>query len=360
MNDKTKKLSTLAKRYISFMLAVLCVVTLNVSVAHAASIPTITSVTAKTADSIKIKWKKYSGATGYIVYQKKEDGKYKKVKTIKNAKTTSYTSTDLDSATKYSYKIKAYTVKKVKNKTKTTYTDASKAKSAYTKLDTTKITAIAGITANSIKIKWKLVDDADGYLVYKKTRDGYEKVVNVKSGTKSTYTIKKLPDGKKQGFAVRAYKKVGSKYIYGDLSAVKYSFPAMPVPLNELHCIEQGYECGYTDSSIQDSFGNYYNGYITFSGSPYKGTMVYNLNHEYTKLSFDIIGKHYIHSDLNATIDVYLDDILIYSLPAYTKTTGKVHVELDVENGEVLKIVAYDSTYSWGESVCLVNAQVSK
>lgn len=363
MNNERNKPIAFLKRSLAFAMAVLFAFSLNLTVAFAASVPTITYAKSKTSDSITIKWKKYSGATGYVIYQKEEDGKYRKIKTISSAKTTSYTSKGLDSATKYSYKIKAYTIKKLKNnKKKTTYTDASKAVSAYTKLDTTKITAIAGVTSNSIKIKWKLVDEADGYLVYKKTRDGYEKVVNVKSGTKSTYTIKKLPEGKKQGFAVRAYKKVGSKYIYGDLSAVKYSFPAMPVPLNELYCIDTSYQSGYVNAPMTDSFGNTYSSYFKFVDRNEFGYIMYNLNNEYSTLSFDIVTQNY-HSDYvpDSTIEVYLDDVLIYKRNEIRLTTGKIHVDLDVENGEVLKIVAYNNTRFTGErSLDIVNAKVMK
>lgn len=356
------------KRIFAFSMALLCIITMNATLVFAASIPTITYIKAKTSSSISIKWKKYSGATGYIIYQKKEDGKYKKLKTINNVKTTSYTSNNLDSATKYSYKIKAYTVKKLKNKkTKTTYTDASKAVSAYTKLDTTKITAIAGITSTSIKIKWKLVDDADGYQIYKKTKDGYEKVTTVKSGSKSTYTIKKLPEGKKQGFAVRAYKKVGNnKYIYGALSEVKYSFPAMPVPLNELFLIDSAYY-EYKSGSFTDAFGNNYAGVHYFeqvfqSLNGREPHATYNLNADYSEFSGSIVAAPYTNMNKSYYIHIYADDVLVHSVSGYRKTTGKIDFCLDVTNIEIISICVGQET-GGGDTNCdigIVNAQLTK
>jgi len=75
----------------------------------------LTSVTAVSSKTIKIKWKKVSGAKGYVIYQKKSSGSYKKIKTITSGKTTSYTKKKLSNRTKYSYKIRAY--KKVNGKT---------------------------------------------------------------------------------------------------------------------------------------------------------------------------------------------------------------------------------------------------
>ncbi len=56
-----------------------------------------------------IKWKKASGASGYQIYMStSKNGKYKKVKTIKNAKTVSYTKKSLKNGQKYYFKVRAY------------------------------------------------------------------------------------------------------------------------------------------------------------------------------------------------------------------------------------------------------------
>lgn len=60
---------------------------------------------------VKVKWKKISGVSGYVIYRstKKSSG-YKKIKTIKKASTTSYTNKKLSRKKKYYYKVRAYKV----------------------------------------------------------------------------------------------------------------------------------------------------------------------------------------------------------------------------------------------------------
>ena len=62
-----------------------------------------------TRTSIKLKWKKSSGATGYYVYvATSKNGKYKKVATLKGCSKTAYTYKKLKSRKKYYFKIVAY------------------------------------------------------------------------------------------------------------------------------------------------------------------------------------------------------------------------------------------------------------
>lgn len=347
------------KKAFLLFLAVFLAFSANMNIVFAAEkLPEITSVTAKSASSITIKWKKYTGAKGYIIYQKKENGKYSAIKTINDKNTTTYTQKGLASATKYSYKIKSF---KIANNGKKIYSNASKSEYTYTKPSTPTITSIKGKTSTSIRLKWKQINKADGYAIYKKTSSGFERIATIKSGDTTQYTVLNLKKEKKYGFAVRAYKKVKSKNIYSNFSEIKYSFPAMPVKLSDLHCIDVSYNSGYFDQSIQDSFGNYYNGYIAlYHTTGNGGYIIYNLDKKYTRLSFDIIAKNgSLSGSDSADIEVYLDGKLIYSKCGYNNTTGKIHVNLDVENGEQLKFVARSNMYSYCTTAWIVNAKVS-
>ncbi|MCB6994532.1 hypothetical protein LI177_13680 [bacterium 210820-DFI.6.37] len=65
--------------------------------------------------SIKNTWKKVKGAKGYEVYRAtKAKGKYKKVKTIKNGKTVTWTNKKLKEGKNYFYKVRAYKLVKGK------------------------------------------------------------------------------------------------------------------------------------------------------------------------------------------------------------------------------------------------------
>ncbi len=59
--------------------------------------------------SVTLKWKKSSDATGYEIYRAtKKNGKYEKIKTIKNKKTVKYTNKKLKKGKRYYYKVRSY------------------------------------------------------------------------------------------------------------------------------------------------------------------------------------------------------------------------------------------------------------
>lgn len=62
---------------------------------------------ALSAKKIKLDWTRAEGANGYEIYRNTA-GKWKKIKTIKNKKTLSFTDTDVKKGKTYRYKIRAY------------------------------------------------------------------------------------------------------------------------------------------------------------------------------------------------------------------------------------------------------------
>jgi len=85
------------------------------SAAAKPSAAAFTSVKKTAAHAITLKWKKISGASGYVIYRADgKNGSYKKVKTITRGSTLSYKNGSLKKGTYY-YKIRAYrTVNKKK------------------------------------------------------------------------------------------------------------------------------------------------------------------------------------------------------------------------------------------------------
>ena len=68
----------------------------------------------------------------------------------------------------------------------------------------------------NIKVNWEKVKDAKGYRIYKKDSNGnYKKVADVASD-KTSYTDKSGSIGSKYTYTVRAYKKSGDQYVWGD------------------------------------------------------------------------------------------------------------------------------------------------
>lgn len=121
----------LKKRVVSLLMVAILAFSLSSVSVSAATIkkPTVKSVKAKSTNSIVVKWGKVSGAKGYFVYQKQGNKSFKKVATITSGSKTSYTAKKLKANTKYSYKLKSYTVKNGKK----VYSSYSNVKSAYTK-----------------------------------------------------------------------------------------------------------------------------------------------------------------------------------------------------------------------------------
>ena len=171
-----------------------------------------TSVSAtQSTDSIKLTWKKVTGATGYRVYQyNSSTGKYKTLKILTG---TSYTVKNLKAGTTYKFAVKAYS----KADGETLWASSYKTITTATKPATPTLKATAG--SKQATISWKKVTGATGYVVYMQDEFGdYEKIGTTKN---TSYTRKKLTKGEIYYFRVRAYKTVDGKNIYGGYKTVK-------------------------------------------------------------------------------------------------------------------------------------------
>lgn len=157
-----------------------------------------------TTDTIKLTWKKVTGADGYRLYQyNSKTGKYKTLKTLTG---TSYTVKNLKAGTSYKFAVKAYT----KDGDETLWAASSKTITTATKPATPTVKVTAG--TGKATLSWSKVSGATGYVVYMEDEFGdFEKVGSTK---KTSYTKKSLKKGKTYKFRVKAYKKVSGKYIY--------------------------------------------------------------------------------------------------------------------------------------------------
>lgn len=172
------------------------------------------SVKSVKTTSATLKWKKVSGASGYMIYRKNSStGKSKLVKTV-SSKTVSYKATKLKSATKYTYTIYAY---KLSGKTK--IKGSGTAYTFVTKPGAVKKTKAVSKKAKTCVVSWKKTKGADGYEVYMATskKGKYKKIGQTK---KVTLTKKKLKKGKTCYFKVRAYKTYKGKKTYGAYTKV--------------------------------------------------------------------------------------------------------------------------------------------
>lgn len=181
--------------------------------------PKLKALTISNYYIMKLTWNKISDANGYIVYRKKDGGKWTRLKTL-SSKHTSYTDSSFKiSGFPYTYTVRAF--KTVKGEEVT---------SSY---DKNGLTAIPGVpnqiiitSAKAGKSKaaltWKKDGAARGYRVYRADKkDGtYERIATLNRRSSTTFTDMNLKSGKTYYYKVRGYNKSG-RFIWGKYSAIK-------------------------------------------------------------------------------------------------------------------------------------------
>lgn len=357
----------------TFLVLIIALTTIMPQTVFAVSAPKkvkISSVTAVSSKSIKIKWKKVSGAKGYVIYQKKSSGSYKKIKTITSGKTTSYTKKKLSNRTKYSYKIRAYKY----SGSKKVYGEYSKVKSVYTKCSH-KYKNANCTSPKKCKYCGKKAGIALGHNYSSATctspqicyRCGKTKGKHLghKYAGATCYTPKTCVRCKcKSGSAL------GHKYVDNKCSRCgKVDPDSLPVELSELYLMDSSYY-RYRNSRFTDSFGNTYNGahafyqsYFCFDGSAKEPHSIFSLNGKYSYFKGSIVATTEPSEDDTYYINIYVDDVLKFSKIGYSKTTGKIDFKVDVKNGQSLKIVVgieQKHRYNYNDEIALVDAQLTK
>ena len=129
----------------------------------------------------------------------------------------SYTNTGLTTGKSYYYKVRAY--KTVNNKK--VYSDYSSVVSTTLKLSKPSVTLSSAY--RKICVKWKKVNDASGYEVYRaSSKNGkYSKVKTITKGSTVSYMNSNLASKKKYYYKVRAFKVVSGKKVYSSYSDIK-------------------------------------------------------------------------------------------------------------------------------------------
>lgn len=162
--------------------------------------------------SVKLSWKKITGADSYAIYR--YDNTSKKWHRIKTVKAVSFTDSGLARAKGYSYKVKA--VKKSGGKE---YISASysKAVEAVTKPAKASCTAKSS-GSGSIEVSWKAVGGASGYEIYSSS-NGSDYVKSAKvGGSQKSAIVSGFEPYSLRMVKVRAYKTVNGKTSYGAFS----------------------------------------------------------------------------------------------------------------------------------------------
>lgn len=161
-------------------------------------------------NGIEVKWSKVSGAKGYYVYRKEGKNGYKKIATITNANTTSYTDTSVKNNNGKAY---TYTVRAYANNALAAYTG----KSIY-RIATPTITSVSNSRKGEVDVDWNGVKGAKGYQIQLSSDKSFSKDTTdetwVDYADGNGITITNCEKGDSFYFRVRAYKQNGSGTKY--------------------------------------------------------------------------------------------------------------------------------------------------
>lgn len=186
----------------------------NASFKYKSTIP-VAKVTLKKAENlsgaVKLTWGKASNVSGYYIYRKANSGSWKKIATITNSSTVTYTDKyKLVSGRLYYYKVKAYKGSTVGEGTSLT--------KVYVAPPT--LRNCTSQSTKSVSVYWKKDSNITGYQL-KYTVGSTSKTVTIKKNATVKYVIKNLTKGKTCTVRIRGYRTVGGKTYYSVWSSAK-------------------------------------------------------------------------------------------------------------------------------------------
>lgn len=191
------------------------------------------SVTAKATSSttVAVQWKEYSNAERYIVYRRTVgSGGFAQLASVTGL---SYTDKIAKAGTSYYYTVKAAS-KKWGAEAFSKYDTNIQVKTPAGKVTVGKaaISSVSSAGYNKIKVTWKKVTNATGYIVYRATssKGSYKAIKTITSGKTVSYTDSGLTAGKGYYYKVRAFAGSGSSRVNGTASTAKGTKPVPAKP----------------------------------------------------------------------------------------------------------------------------------
>ena len=174
----------------------------------------------KSYKSVQITWSAIKDAAGYEIYRSgmKYIG-YECIKDISSDKLVYIDKTkNLTVGKKYYYKVRAYGYEDGQK----VYGEFSKTKKITYSLPETTLTSAKPVSGG-LKLKWKKVLGADGYVIYRsETENGkYQKVREVTYASAKNCTLTESEANGEYYYKIRAYRLQGKKKVYGAYSNAK-------------------------------------------------------------------------------------------------------------------------------------------
>ncbi|KAI4451878.1 hypothetical protein C823_006438 [Eubacterium plexicaudatum ASF492] len=237
--------------------------------------------------SVKLTWRQDPTAAGYYIYRSvKENGTYRKIKTITDRAVLNYTDSKIVPGKKFFYKICTYT----KKGQTVTAGEQSQAVRVQTQADGPQLVAVrTNVSNRSLSLEWKKAANTSGYRIYRSVYPdkGFAKIKDINGGTFVGYEDRSVIPGGTYYYRIKGIYVNGS---YKGLSSPSQSLegtltPCAPIGLvmeqtaadtlqvswnlsigatgyrlyrsdaagKDFKCIAQGLtETTYTDSGLRD------------------------------------------------------------------------------------------------------------
>ncbi|MCI6006067.1 MAG: hypothetical protein SOY73_17365 [Blautia sp.] len=177
-------------------------------------VPSLKKVASVDYNKIQIVWNAVSGATGYAVFRK-EGNVWKYIGATAG---TSYIHTSsknhpIVTDKTYRYTVRAYRKIGSKYINGSVNSTGKTGKASLKKPSITKIT----VSTKGLNLQWNKINGAHGYVIYR-----YENGKWIKKGqtSKLSFVDSKVKKGYTYKYKIRAYRKIGSKYVYSAYSTV--------------------------------------------------------------------------------------------------------------------------------------------
>ncbi len=182
-------------------------------------VPKIVSVKAKNYQSVQITWEPVEDADSYIVYYSSDTPvSWKSVKA--NIKGNTYLHISNEKNPIITGKKYLYTVRAVKNGTKSSY--EKKGKTVTPALGTVGLNKVNSINYNKLEITWEKLPGADGYLIYRKENNKWVRIGKANASATSfvhtSSSAHKIKTGTTYTYTVKAYRKTANGTVYSKYS----------------------------------------------------------------------------------------------------------------------------------------------
>lgn len=161
-----------------------------------------------------LKWNVATGASGYEVYRKGgEDDRYVRIALVRGHNKTKYVDKKAEPGVVYRYKIRGYRVSD-----RVRYYSVDRFKSLRPKISKVKVKKLIRKTSYA-KITWERDPYVDGYLVYRRTKNGQYKEIKRVTRSRITYYVDRtIKKNAIYYYKVAAYNKINGEIVKGNYS----------------------------------------------------------------------------------------------------------------------------------------------